>query len=350
MPAICPKCNTVLQLEQFPIKKDVQMNCNSCSTPLTISLVVSLVEETKTPKVTEPFEVSNAVGSGPKIVTLVEGDASNEMIREILSKNGYSVIGVPDVSKVFEFIKIQKPEVVIVDVGIPDLLGFEISEKFKKDPLLENIGVLLLASIHDATKYKREPDSLFGADDYIERHHIQDLLVPKIKAIIKKRESIGEAEKISTDNNQNSQPTATSSSKSIEPVDTQKTEVMEKALSIEQVFDTMLEEERNTSKDQASASAVKEPTIGEPNSMAADPVAHEAAKRLARIIISDIALYNQKAVEEGVKNGTFFEVLKDDISEGQKLYDTRVPNDIRSSTNYFKDSILNFIDKKKASF
>lgn len=349
MPAICPKCNAVLQLEQFPIKRDVQMNCNSCSTSLTISLVVSLGEETKTPEAPQPSEEANVVGSGPKIVTLVEGDASNEMIREILSTNGYSVIGVPDVRKVFEFVKIQKPEVVIVDVGIPEFLGFQISEKLKKDPLLENIGVLLLASIHNTTKYKREPDSLYGADDYIERHHIQDLLVPKIQAIIKKRESIGGVKKDSPDKSQNIQPTTTSSSKSIEAIEPQKAEVMEKALSIEQVFDSMLEEERSADKVQSSASDVKGPTVGEPNSMVGEPAAHEAAKRLARIIVSDIALYNQKAVEEGVRNGTFFEVLSDDISEGQKLYDTRIPDDIRSSTNYFKDSILNFIDKKKAS-
>ena len=48
----------------------------------------------------------------------------------------------------------------------------------------------------------------------------------------------------------------------------------------------------------------------------ADPEAVEKARRFARIIVSDIALYNQEAVIEGLKNGTFYDLLRKDIEEG----------------------------------
>ena len=51
----------------------------------------------------------------------------------------------------------------------------------------------------------------------------------------------------------------------------------------------------------------------------------EKARRLARNIVSDIALYNQSKVEEGVQDGTFFELLAKEIGEGRRLFKERFP-------------------------
>ncbi len=79
----------------------------------------------------------------------------------------------------------------------------------------------------------------------------------------------------------------------------------------------------------------------------ADPQAVEKAKRFARIIVSDIALYNQEAVAEGLKNGTFYELLKTDVDEGRELYEKRVPFVIRSRNDYYQEAFDNFIRAQK---
>jgi hypothetical protein len=48
------------------------------------------------------------------------------------------------------------------------------------------------------------------------------------------------------------------------------------------------------------------------------------AKRLARAIISDVALYNREKVEEGIRNDNIFEILADEIEEGRQHYMSRV--------------------------
>jgi hypothetical protein len=77
------------------------------------------------------------------------------------------------------------------------------------------------------------------------------------------------------------------------------------------------------------------------------PEAHVKARRLARIIVSDIVLYNQDKVEEGVSNGTFFDLLADDITEGRALYKRRVSEEIRKNTSYLEDGFEELIAKKK---
>ena len=44
------------------------------------------------------------------------------------------------------------------------------------------------------------------------------------------------------------------------------------------------------------------------------------AFRLARAIVSDIALYNQEKVKEGIKNDSIFEVLTEELEEGRELF------------------------------
>ena len=72
----------------------------------------------------------------------------------------------------------------------------------------------------------------------------------------------------------------------------------------------------------------------------------EAAARLARTIVSDIALYNKPKIEEGLKNDTLFDVLEDEIQQGQELYEGRVSPDILKSTNFYNKAIVDILIKR----
>jgi hypothetical protein len=50
----------------------------------------------------------------------------------------------------------------------------------------------------------------------------------------------------------------------------------------------------------------------------------EQARRLARAILSDVAIYNREKVEAGIKNDNLFEVLNDELEEGRQHYHSRV--------------------------
>ncbi|MEF3254300.1 MAG: hypothetical protein K6348_01845 [Deferribacterales bacterium] len=62
----------------------------------------------------------------------------------------------------------------------------------------------------------------------------------------------------------------------------------------------------------------------------------EKAQRLARTIITDIVLYNQFKVEEGIKNDDIFDRLAEEIELGRKLFLEKVDTDSISSKVYDK--------------
>jgi len=74
---------------------------------------------------------------------------------------------------------------------------------------------------------------------------------------------------------------------------------------------------------------------------------HDKARRFARLIVADIALYNGPAVDEGVRNNTFAKLLAHEIKEARALYAQRVPEDVRKDTTYLEDAFRELIVRKK---
>lgn len=54
----------------------------------------------------------------------------------------------------------------------------------------------------------------------------------------------------------------------------------------------------------------------------------DQAFRLAKAIISDILLYNQEKVKNGIENDNLFEVLASELEEGKKLFESRIDKDV----------------------
>ncbi len=71
----------------------------------------------------------------------------------------------------------------------------------------------------------------------------------------------------------------------------------------------------------------------------------DVARRIARAVVSDIALYNAKKIEEGIEQDTLFDVLRDEIEEGQNYYLSRVDPDIARNTNFFNQALVDLIVK-----
>ena len=71
----------------------------------------------------------------------------------------------------------------------------------------------------------------------------------------------------------------------------------------------------------------------------------EIARRIARAVVSDIALYNAKKVEEGISNDTLFDLLKMEIEEGKEYYRGRVDPELARSANYFNEALVDVLVK-----
>ena len=70
---------------------------------------------------------------------------------------------------------------------------------------------------------------------------------------------------------------------------------------------------------------------------------HEDAKRFARLLVSEIKLYNEAKVQQARQQRGVYALLKDDIERSRQLYSERVSTDIRESTKYFDDELIRIL-------
>ena len=88
------------------------------------------------------------------------------------------------------------------------------------------------------------------------------------------------------------------------------------------------------------------PGVGEQHAPA-EPVEYDEARRLARLILSDIIIYHAAKVEQAIRADNFFEALRDEIDEGRQYYESRVPLRVRRDTEIFTETIQQFVQMKR---
>jgi len=71
----------------------------------------------------------------------------------------------------------------------------------------------------------------------------------------------------------------------------------------------------------------------------------DVARRMARAVVSDIALYNAKKVEEGIAKDNLFDLLRSEIEEGRNYYLSRVDPEVVKSTNFFNLALVDLLVK-----
>ncbi|HEU4888795.1 MAG TPA: hypothetical protein VFV49_12990 [Thermoanaerobaculia bacterium] len=84
----------------------------------------------------------------------------------------------------------------------------------------------------------------------------------------------------------------------------------------------------------------KGPAAGPPTE---DSKKHDEARRFARLLVSEIKLYNESKVEQGRKNHDLYERLKEDIDRSRQMYDERISDEVRKVSNYFYDELVRIL-------
>lgn len=89
------------------------------------------------------------------------------------------------------------------------------------------------------------------------------------------------------------------------------------------------------------------PDIGDMADLPIESREYDEARRLARLILSDIIIYHAAKVEQGIRENNFFDVLHAEIDEGRQYYDSRVPARVRRDTEIYTETLQQFVQMKR---
>jgi len=299
----CPKCQTTLTFEFQNLETGSETDCKHCDVRLKIKIVPEIIFDPSL-----PIEVPK--DSKGTILLCIDGEATREVMKALLETLHYFVIDIPSGTSALTNMKHNPPALAFVDSGLSDMSGAALCQEIKGSPNLSQTIVILIGSMFEKNaKYRQEAPDWAGADDYIDRHEIQKKLLTKVEHHLSEKEEIKK--------------------EVLEPADQE---------TCKPSLDTVPESEKaNVVSESSGVSA--EPELDESSYLV------KGARRLAKIIVSDIVIYNESKVEEGLKKDNFYELLESEILEGRQLYESRVDKSLYHAGIYEK-ALETFIEKR----
>ncbi len=122
-------------------------------------------------------------GARPTVMVVDDELLIRETIRAALEHSGFSVMAVDEGGKALELILTRKPDLLILDLYMPDVNGWEICRKLKADPATAAIPVMIFSGSNEPVDVMSGIDA--GAYDYITKPIDTEVLVKKIRQKLK---------------------------------------------------------------------------------------------------------------------------------------------------------------------
>lgn len=115
-------------------------------------------------------------------ILIVEDSPSElELMSHFLQESGYKVIKATGGKEAIEKAQEQKPDVIVTDVVMPGMSGFELCRYLKKNPVTENVPIVICSSKN------QEIDRLWamrqGADVYLTKPYTREQLLRAVKSV-----------------------------------------------------------------------------------------------------------------------------------------------------------------------
>jgi len=124
----------------------------------------------------------------PSDVTVLLADDDMEILRVLhksLDKQGYQVHQAHDGAEALESALVVKPNVIILDVMMPELTGWEVCKNLRTREEFENTGIVMLTAIGESLNEMTSP--LYGADAHVDKPFDFSEVADAIAAVLLQR-------------------------------------------------------------------------------------------------------------------------------------------------------------------
>jgi CheY-like chemotaxis protein/class 3 adenylate cyclase len=130
----------------------------------------------------EVLEVVGATTRARKLVLLADDSPLiHRHTTPILEDDGHDVIAAHDGTSALRLARERMPDLIITDVEMPGLDGFQVCKALKDDPATAHIPVLICSTLGEATDLERGFDA--GADDYLVKPVVPEELTTRVRAL-----------------------------------------------------------------------------------------------------------------------------------------------------------------------
>lgn len=186
----CPSCGAKLRVStgQFNLKdKRIRYLCSVCEKIVVIDLQSDAIPSSSSSDGSQPVQQTR------RILVADDGIAFLKIVEDILTKEGYTVITARDGMEALKKVAEVRPDVILLDLFMPNMSGFEVLKILKKNSgykNFRNIPVLVTSGVYKAAEVEMIHD--LGAEGFISKESVPELLSYRLKKVFASISGAGE--------------------------------------------------------------------------------------------------------------------------------------------------------------
>jgi len=118
-----------------------------------------------------------------RIILYVEDNPDNRLlVRRILQADGFDVMEASSAAQALELLNLQTPDLILMDINMPDLDGYTLTTQLKQDPNFNRVPIVALTA--NVMKGDRERSLEAGCDGYIQKPIDVDRLPSQVSSFL----------------------------------------------------------------------------------------------------------------------------------------------------------------------
>jgi CheY-like chemotaxis protein len=130
--------------------------------------------------------VETQTSDGPAKILIVEDEeATRETWTEFFQNTGYQIAQAADGQEALEVARWERPDLILLDLRLPKLDGYQVCQRIKGDPVTAQIPIIMItAFLTGSSDTVRGIE--YGADDYLSKPVDLDVLAARVKMVLRR--------------------------------------------------------------------------------------------------------------------------------------------------------------------
>lgn len=122
----------------------------------------------------------------PVVLYIEDNQDNRKLVDRVLRAAGFTVVGVEDGIAGLKVVDSLQPDIILVDIQLPEIDGYTVTRKLRKKPKLSNVPIIALTA--NVLKEDQEKSLAAGCNGFIHKPIDIDLLPQQVHSFIKNQQ------------------------------------------------------------------------------------------------------------------------------------------------------------------
>lgn len=129
----------------------------------------------------------------PRVLIADDNPQGAELLEAYLGESSYETRIVPDGEEALKVVAEWKPDLILLDIMMPKISGFEVCKRLRAKPETRDIAVLMITALDQPSDIERAVDA--GTDDFVTKPINKSVLLLRVRSLLRSRLSQTELER-----------------------------------------------------------------------------------------------------------------------------------------------------------